>query len=92
MGFLSSGLFTNEATFGHDGIINPHNRHLWATDNAHRMVEVSHQQWFSINVWAGIIGDRLLGPVLPEWRNVSDLPAKHAASIAGEFAFGNMTM
>ena len=28
--FLSSDLFTDEATFGCDGIINLHNRHLWA--------------------------------------------------------------
>ena len=70
MGFLSSVLFTDEATFGHDGIITLHNRHLGATDNPHRMVEVSHQQRFSINVWAGIIGNCLLEPVLlPQYLN-----------------------
>ena len=57
-------LFTDEATFGHDGICNLHNHHLWATDYPHRLVEMSHQQRFSINVWAGNIGDHLLGPVL----------------------------
>ena len=64
MGFLSSVLFTDEATFGHDGIITLHNSHLQATDNPQGMVEASYQQWFSINVWAGIIADHLLGPVL----------------------------
>ena len=64
MGLLSSVLFINETTFDRNNIINLHNSHLWATDNPHRMVEVSHQQRFDISVWAGIIGDQLLGPVL----------------------------
>ena len=40
------------------------------TDNPHGIVEASHQQRCSINVWVGIIGDRLLGPVvLPQRLN-----------------------
>ena len=53
-----------ERPFGRDGIINLHNRHMWAIDNPHGMVEASHQQRFSINVWAGFIDDSLLEPVL----------------------------
>ena len=49
---------------GSSDIINLHNHHLWTTDNPHGMVETSRQQQFSINVWAGIIGDCLLGPIL----------------------------
>ena len=64
MGFLFLVLFTDEATFGCDGIINLHNRHLCATDNPHGMVEASYQQRFNNSVWVWIIGDRLLGPVL----------------------------
>ena len=64
MGFLSLVLFTDEATFGQDCIINLHNGNLWATDNPRGMVEASHQQQFSINVGAGITGDCLLGPAL----------------------------
>ena len=59
MGFLSLILFTDEMTFARDGIIDLHSN-LWSTDNPHGMVEAHHQQWFSINVWAGIIGYRLL--------------------------------
>ena len=44
MGILSSILFIDEAIFDRDGIINLHNRHLWATDSPHGMVEMSHQQ------------------------------------------------
>ena len=47
-----------------NGIINLHNSHLWTTRNPHGMVDASHQQWFSINVWAGIVGNCLLGSVL----------------------------
>ena len=65
--FMSSILFTDEATFTRGGIINLHNNHIWDLQNPHAMVEVNNQHRFSLNVWAGIIGDRLVGPViLPE--------------------------
>uniref|UniRef100_A0A8D8ZE00 Transposase n=1 Tax=Cacopsylla melanoneura TaxID=428564 RepID=A0A8D8ZE00_9HEMI len=63
LNFLSSDLFTDEANFNRDGITNFHNNHIWATENPHGMVQKkNHQQTFSFNVWAGIIGDTLLGP------------------------------
>ena len=62
--FLTSVLFTDEATFTRVGVINLHNRHTWARKNPHARVESSHQHRFSINVWAGCIGDYLLGPVV----------------------------
>ncbi|KAJ8869089.1 hypothetical protein PR048_030651 [Dryococelus australis] len=46
------------------GIINFHNKHAWAQENSHTVEEAKHQHRFSINVWAGIIGDRLIGPYL----------------------------
>jgi hypothetical protein len=40
---------------------------VWAEENPHAVVQSRHQQQFSINVWAGIIGDVLVGPrVLPQ--------------------------
>lgn len=62
--FHSSVLFTDEAGFTRDGIINFHNNHLWADENPHGIIQSRHQQRFSINVWAGIIGDYLIGPVV----------------------------
>lgn len=62
-GFTSSILFTDEATFTRSGIFNFHNSHLWDMQNPHGMVTANHQLRFSRNVWAGIIGDRILGPV-----------------------------
>ena len=41
--------------------------HIWAHANPHAIRETRHQTTFSINVWADIFGDRLIGPVrLPE--------------------------
>jgi len=53
--------------FTRDGIFNFHNVHIWAHANPHAIREARHQTTFSIKVWAGIVGDRLIGPVrLPE--------------------------
>lgn len=68
--FHSSVLFTDEAGFNRDGIINFHNNHLWADENPHGINESRHQQRFSINVWAGIVDEFLIGPfVLPRKLN-----------------------
>lgn len=61
--FAFNILFTDEAQFTRDGINNFHNQHIWETENPHPIVEGGHQQRFSCNVWAGIFGDMLLGPV-----------------------------
>jgi len=66
--FLWKLLFTDEAMFTRDGIFNFRNVHIWGHGNPHTIREARHQTTFSINVWAGIFGDRLIGPVrLPEW-------------------------
>ncbi|KAJ4432524.1 hypothetical protein ANN_21146 [Periplaneta americana] len=55
-------LFTDEAQFTRDGIANFHNQHVWAYENPRATVPSHHQVRFSLNMWAGIIGDRLVGP------------------------------
>ncbi|KAJ4426740.1 hypothetical protein ANN_26539 [Periplaneta americana] len=55
-------LFTDEAQFTRDGIRNFHNQHVWAYENPLVTVPSHHQVRFSLNMWAGIIGDRLVGP------------------------------
>lgn len=60
-------IFTDEAHFTRDGIFNFHNNHLWKTVNPHGLHIGKHQEKFSLNVWAGIVGDQILGPVfLPQ--------------------------
>lgn len=61
--FGSRVLFTDESEFTRDGINNFHNQHLWALENPHGVHESNNQRRFSLNVWAGIFGNVLLGPV-----------------------------
>lgn len=61
-GFHERILFTDEATFSRDGIVNIHNNHHWADENPHVIIQCRHQQRFSLNVWVGIVGDNLIGP------------------------------
>lgn len=68
--FQSVVLFTDEAKFTRDAIMNFHNDHRWAAENPHAIRQSRHQQTFSCNIWAGIIGDYLIGPMfLPDRLN-----------------------
>lgn len=60
--FESQILFTDEANFSRNAIQNFHNNHMWAEENPHTITETHFQHQFSVNVWAGIIGDYLIGP------------------------------
>ncbi|XP_044265289.1 uncharacterized protein LOC123011749 [Tribolium madens] len=65
--FLRNVLFTDEAIFTRDGISNRHNTHIWADKNSHQVYEHHFQDRFSLNVWADIIDDHLIGShVLPQ--------------------------
>ncbi|KAJ4437935.1 hypothetical protein ANN_13874 [Periplaneta americana] len=55
-------LFTDEVQFTRDGITNFHNQHVWAYENPRATVPSHRQVRFSLDMWAGIIGDRLVGP------------------------------
>ena len=60
--FVSTILFTNEASFTRDGIFNFHNNHNWDEESSHVVMHSRHQHQFSLNVWAGIIDKFLIGP------------------------------
>jgi hypothetical protein len=55
-------LFTDEATFTRDGINNSRNVHTWSRDNPHETTVTNFQRRFSVNVWCGVIDNRLIGP------------------------------
>ena len=55
-------LFTDEACFTKDGMLNTRNSHVWDYENPHATVLRGHQHRFSVNVWAGIVNDDLIGP------------------------------
>lgn len=63
-------LFTDEATFTRNGITNFRNSHTWAYENPNAIRERHFQRRFSINVWCGMLNDRLIGPFLFD-RNVT---------------------
>lgn len=57
-------LFTDEAQFTRNGINNSKNTHIWAEENPHAIVETKFQRRFSVNVWCGLINDKLVGPYI----------------------------
>lgn len=59
-------LWTDESLFTRVGLYNVHNEHYWSLINPHLIREDHHQVRFSLNVWAGIVNDRLIGPVFIE--------------------------
>jgi hypothetical protein len=62
--FISSILFTDESRFTNNGMFNKQNVRYWARENQHLMKEGNFQERFGVNVWAGIIGSRIIGPIL----------------------------
>ena len=64
--FVSNILFTDEARFTRDGVVNVHNTHVYAHENPHEIIAGHHQQQWGINLWAGIVGGHLIGPYMLE--------------------------
>ena len=62
--FSKKVLFTDEACFTRGGVFNQHNNHHWSANNPHNIHIHSYQHRFSVNVWAGIVDDHLIGPYL----------------------------
>jgi hypothetical protein len=79
--FVANILFTDEAGFTRDGIVNFRNTHVRVDDNPHTTVASKHHQ-FSINVWVGIIGDKHLGPVV--------LPNRLTGAVYHRFLVNNL--
>lgn len=61
--FLERILFTDECSLSNSNILNPQNARIWAYRNPHAMVQWFNQGRFVINVWAGIIGNNIVGPI-----------------------------
>ncbi|EFA12076.1 hypothetical protein TcasGA2_TC006883 [Tribolium castaneum] len=58
--FVKTIMFTDESTFTREGVFNIHNNHFWADQNPHVITPNSFQYKFSINLWARILGDRIV--------------------------------
>lgn len=59
-------VFTDEATFMLNGVVNRHNYRYWSDENPHWMVEKHTQHPQKLNVWAGIFGSQVVGPFFIE--------------------------
>lgn len=60
-------IFSDQCMFTREGVFNCHNMHHWAEENPNVTTIRSFQTRWSVNVWAGILDDRILGPIiLPE--------------------------
>lgn len=59
---LENVLFSDESTFTLHGHVNRQNCRYWANENPHWMRELHTQNPEKVNVWAGIIGDHVIGP------------------------------
>lgn len=56
-------VFSDESTFTLNGEVNRHNCRYWSAENPHWIRENHTQYPQKVNVWAGIFGDRILGPI-----------------------------
>lgn len=55
-------LWSDEATFTRSKAFNTKNTHFWAYENPRVVRRTNFQHKFSINLWAGMIGNVLIGP------------------------------
>lgn len=60
---LKNICFSDECTFHLNGSVNKHNCRYWSDENPHFFREGHTQHPEKINVWAGILGDTVIGPL-----------------------------
>jgi len=60
--FLKNICFS-ESTFSLNGFVNKHNVRCWSDSNPHILREGHTQRPEKVNVWAGILGDHIIGPL-----------------------------
>ena len=58
---LSIIFIHSKASFTQDGINNSRNLHTWSHDNPQESSVTKFQRRFSVNVWCGLLGNRLIG-------------------------------
>ena len=58
---LSVILFTDKASLTRDRINNSRNSHTWSHDNPYETSVTKFQRRFSVNVWCGLLDNKLIG-------------------------------
>lgn len=56
-------LWSDESTFSNRGMFNMKNSHYWSRENPMLFRPCNPQRRFSVNVWCGLIGSRIVGPI-----------------------------
>ncbi|XP_076679544.1 uncharacterized protein LOC143374879 [Andrena cerasifolii] len=65
--FTKHILWTDEALFDREGCYNSHNMHVWSDENPLARRPRAAQIRWSINLWAGICGEFIVGPyIMPD--------------------------
>lgn len=54
--------FSDESSFSINGLVNRHNCRYWDTENPKIVSEGKSQYRQKVNVWAGILGNHIIGP------------------------------
>lgn len=60
--FVRNVFWTDKSTFTRNGMWNRQTMRHWSHTNPHLIRESAHQYRFSVNVWAGIHGENIVGP------------------------------
>lgn len=60
--FCRKLIYSDECTFSNNGIFNRNIHRYWSQENPRVIVETNFQRRFSVNVWCGLLGERLVGP------------------------------
>lgn len=60
---ISKILWMDEAQFTRAGVFNSKNQHQWMDNNPKAAWESSYQHEFSVNMWAGVFNNKLIGPI-----------------------------
>jgi transposase len=60
--FVHNIVFSDECCFFVNGAVNKHNCRYWDSENPHIFRESNTQYPEKLNVWAGILGNHILGP------------------------------
>ncbi|XP_070529809.1 uncharacterized protein [Cardiocondyla obscurior] len=55
-------LWTDESTFTPNGVFNSRNHLYWSDENPHMVRQGAFQYRWTVNVWAGVIGNQVIGP------------------------------
>lgn len=62
--FIKNILFTDESRFCNNAMFNRQNVRYWSQNNRRIVRPGRFQERFGVNIWAGVLGNRIFGPIL----------------------------